>query len=57
MEVNRRIEQRHPNRLFHCGCCAPPRQIYIRLGRPVNTVYHEHDHTPAVAAVPLRQRK
>jgi hypothetical protein len=57
VDLTGRKTERHPNRLYQCGCCAPPRQIYIRLERPVDTVWHEHDHSPAVEAVPLRQRK
>lgn len=45
------------NRLFHCGCCTPPRQIYYRLQRPVDQPYHEHTHTPAVAPVSLAERR
>ena len=44
------------SKLFHCACCAPPRQIYYRAGRP-ETVHHEDDHSAAVRPVPLRQRR
>lgn len=46
-----------PNRPFHCGCCAPPRQIYYRLERPVDRAYHEADHTPAEVAISLAARR
>lgn len=46
-----------PNRLYHCGCCAPPRQIYYRLERPVDRAYHEADHTLAEVAISLAARR
>ena len=46
------------NRIFHCGCCAPPRLIYFRAeGRYRQVPHHEDDDTPAESPVSLAARK
>jgi hypothetical protein len=35
-------------RLWFCGCCQPPRQLYIRLAKSSDTLHHEADDSPAL---------
>lgn len=46
-----------PNRLYHCGCCAPPRQIYYQARGRLELAKHESDHTPATSPVSLAARR
>lgn len=50
-------ERQGINRLYHCGCCAPPRQIYYRLERPEDHARHESDHTRAEAPVSKAEQR